>query len=98
MKFITITILLVIAVFVTLSQAKIQTINTLKQVEAKVKQMDPHTKQRVIAMSKSGMPKDAIAKSISYVAGNTGTAHKLIDEIHQQDAKSRKLENARKRK
>jgi hypothetical protein len=96
MKFITIVIFLVIAML-ALTHAKLGKISSVKQVEAKVKQMDPHTKKRVLAMTASGMPKDAIAKSISYVAGNTGTAHKLIDGIHQEDAKSRKLANARKR-
>ena len=49
------------------------------------------TKRRVLAMHAAGMPHEAIAEKISYLAGNNAKqASKLVHGIKIEDQKNRK--------
>lgn len=54
-------------------------------VDEKVNAMDEATKKRILAMQQSGMPKEAIAKKISYVAGGEGLARRMVDRINIEE-------------
>lgn len=59
-----------------------------REVEEKVKNLDQGTKKRILAMSTSGMPDEAIAHSISYVSGgNKQTAHGIINGVKKENTK-----------
>lgn len=58
-----------------------------KELEEKLNKLDDATKQRIYAMKASGMPRDAIAEKISYVAGGKGTARRIVDALHDEPAK-----------
>jgi len=66
-----------------------------RELEEKVKKLDPSTKKRILQMTNIGMPKDSIAKTIKYVAGNNiQTAHRIIEGVqaeHQSAINKAKL-------
>jgi hypothetical protein len=66
------------------SQKQSQRKRRSKEIEDKVNRLDEATKQRVLAMKASGMPRDAIAEKIAYVAGNKNTAGRIVDAIQEQ--------------
>eukprot|EP00981_Chlorochromonas_danica_P001848 scaffold386_cov174-Ochromonas_danica.AAC.22 len=57
-----------------------------KELEEKINKLDPATKQRIYAMKASGMPKEAIAEKITYVAGDKNTAKRIVDALHDDPA------------
>jgi hypothetical protein len=60
-----------------------------KQVEEKVKNMNPNTKQRILAMQAARMPKEAIAQKVSYEMGGVGAAHRVIDGVNAEQARKK---------
>ena len=54
-------------------------------VDEKVSGLDEATRRRILAMQQSGMPKEAIAKKIAYVAGGEGTARRMVDRINLEE-------------
>ena len=60
-----------------------------KQVEEKVKNMSPNTKQRILAMQAARMPKEAIAQKVSYELGGVGAAHRVIDGVNAEQARKK---------
>jgi uncharacterized membrane protein YvbJ len=60
-----------------------------KELEEKINKLDDATKQRIYAMKASGMPRDAIAEKISYVAGGKGTAKRIVDALHDEPPKKK---------
>jgi hypothetical protein len=66
-----------------------------RELEEKVKKLDPSTKKRILQMANIGMPKDSIAKTIKYIAGNNiNTAHRIIEGVqaeHQSAINKAKL-------
>lgn len=57
-----------------------------KELEEKLNKLDTATKSRIHAMKASGMPKDAIADKIAYVAGDKATARRIVDALHDDPA------------
>jgi hypothetical protein len=55
-----------------------------KEIEDKISKLDDATKKRIHAMKASGMPKDAIAEKISYVAGGKNVAKRIVDALHDE--------------
>jgi hypothetical protein len=53
-----------------------------KELEDKLNNLDMATKNRIHAMKASGMPKEAIAEKIVYVAGDKHTARRIVDALH----------------
>ena len=51
-------------------------------IDEKVNTLDEATKRRILAMQNAGMPKEAIAKKLSFVAGGEGTARRMLDRIN----------------
>lgn len=66
-----------------------------RELEDKVKKLDPSTKKRILQMANIGMPKDSIAKTIKYIAGNNiNAAHRIIEGVqaeHQSAINKAKL-------
>lgn len=60
-----------------------------KDLDEKINKLDDSTKQRIYAMKASGMPKEAIADKISYVAGGKGTAQRIVDALHDEKPKAK---------
>jgi hypothetical protein len=58
-----------------------------KELEEKINNLDDGTKQRIYAMKASGMPREAIAEKISYVAGGKQTAKRIVDALHDEPPK-----------
>jgi len=83
-------LLLLFIITIAFSQKKMT-----RELEEKVKRLDPSTKKRILQMSNIGMPKDSIAKTIKYVAGNNiQTAHRIIEGVqaeHQSAINKAKL-------
>lgn len=62
-----------------------------RETEERVKKLDPMTKKRILAMHAAGMPKEAIASSISYeTGGNKGAAHRIIDGVKAESMNSKR--------
>ncbi|KAJ1398261.1 hypothetical protein B484DRAFT_458553 [Ochromonadaceae sp. CCMP2298] len=62
-----------------------------KEIEDKISKLDDATKKRIHAMKASGMPKDAIAEKIAYVAGGKNVAKRIVDALHDEpEGKSKK--------
>ena len=67
-------------------------------IEEKIRKLDHATKQTVLLMQHSNIPKEVIAKKISQaVGGSTATAHRVIDGITRQ-AEADKLEKLARNK
>ena len=83
-------VLLLILLTIVKSQKKMT-----RELEDKIKKLDPSTKKRILQMTNIGMPKDSIAKTIKYVAGNNiNTAHRIIEGVqaeHQSAINKAKL-------
>ena len=60
-----------------------------RRIDEKVAKMDANTRKRVLAMKNAGIPNDAIAKKISYEAGNEGTARRMLEKINKDEDKKR---------
>lgn len=58
-----------------------------REVEEKLGKLDDATKQRIHAMKASGMPNEAIAEKIAYVAGGKGTAKRIVEAINHEPPK-----------
>lgn len=58
-----------------------------KELEEKLNKLDAATKSRIHAMKASGMPKEAIAEKIAYVAGDKNTARRIVDALHEDKVK-----------
>jgi uncharacterized membrane protein len=58
-----------------------------KELEEKINKLDDSTKQRIHAMKASGMPNEAIAEKISYVAGGKSTAKRIVEALHDEPPK-----------
>ena len=68
-----------------------------KEVEEKVKKLDPATKKRILAMDAAGMPRDAIAHSLNYVSGNNKqTAHGIINGVKVEAQKQKQKQDLKK--
>lgn len=65
-----------------------------KELEEKINKLDDATKQRIYAMKASGMPKEAIAEKISYVAGGKSTAKRIVEALHDEPTKKPKAKAA----
>lgn len=62
-----------------------------RDLEEKVKNLDGLTKRRVLAMHAAGVPHDAIAQKIQYVAGNNvKQASRLVSGIKAEAAKAQR--------
>mmetsp|Transcript_7887 Transcript_7887/g.15981 ORF Transcript_7887/g.15981 Transcript_7887/m.15981 type:complete len:128 (-) Transcript_7887:88-471(-) len=55
-----------------------------KEIEDRISKLDEATKKRINAMKASGMPKDAIAEKIAYVAGGKNVAKRIVDALHDE--------------
>jgi hypothetical protein len=60
-----------------------------RRIDEKVANMDVNTRKRVLAMKQAGIPDDAIAKKISYEAGNEGTARRMLEKISVEEDKKK---------
>jgi len=89
-------LLLLATAFVVAQQQKV-TPRQSRLVDEKVKNLDEATKRRVLAMQQAGMPKEAIAKKISYVAGGEGTARRMVDKINTEEKKKTYVHQAKQR-
>ena len=58
-----------------------------KEVDDKINKLDDATKQRIHAMKASGMPDDAIADKISYVAGGKSSAKRIVEAMGTDNKK-----------
>ncbi len=68
-----------------------------KEVEEKVKKLDPATKKRILAMDAAGMPRDAIAHSLNYISGNNKqTAHGIINGVKVEAQKQKQKQELKK--
>jgi hypothetical protein len=68
-----------------------------KEVEDKVKKLDPATKKRILAMDAAGMPRDAIAHSLNYISGNNKqTAHGIINGVKVEAQKQKQKQELKK--
>ncbi len=61
-----------------------------REVEDKLNKLDDATKQRIHAMKASGMPNEAIAEKIAYVAGGKGTAKRIVEALQHEPPKKSK--------
>lgn len=79
---------LIIAVFMLLAlshgQKYSQRKRRSKEIEDRISKLDDATKKRINAMKASGMPKDAIAEKIAYVAGGKNVAKRIVDALHDE--------------
>lgn len=55
-----------------------------KEIEDRISKLDESTKKRISAMKASGMPKEAIAEKIAYVAGGKNVAKRIVDALHDE--------------
>jgi hypothetical protein len=78
--------LLVVILLVALSDAQkySQRKRRSKEIEDRISKLDEATKKRINAMKASGMPKDAIAEKIAYVAGGKNVAKRIVDALHDE--------------
>lgn len=68
-----------------------------KELEEKLNKLDHATKARIHAMKASGMPREAIAEKIAYVAGDKHTARRIVDALHDDpSAKVKPTSNKKK--
>ena len=71
--------------FLALAAAATKQQRDSAHIEEKVRKLDHATKQQVLMMQHSNIPKDVIAKKISQaVGGSTATAHRVIDGINRE--------------
>ena len=71
--------------FLALATAATKQQRESAHIEEKVRKLDHATKQQVLMMQHSNIPKDVIAKKISQaVGGSTATAHRVIDGINRE--------------
>lgn len=79
---------LVLALFVVLAlsngQKYSQRKRRSKEIEDRISKLDEATKKRINAMKASGMPKDAIAEKIAYVAGGKNVAKRIVEALHDE--------------
>jgi hypothetical protein len=93
-------LLITFAVFLLLTLASAQKYSQRKrrskEIEDRISKLDDATKKRINAMKASGMPKDAIAEKISYVAGGKNIAKRIVDALHDEpEAKAAKKSNTK---
>lgn len=60
-----------------------------KHIEDKVTKLDHLTKQQILMMTHTGVPKDVIAKKISHIVGNTATANRVIDGVNAREVRDK---------
>ena len=86
MQFYFATFLLVLLVVSTLAdgQKYSQRKRRSKEIEDRISKLDDATKKSINAMKASGMPKDAIAEKIAYVAGGKNVAKRIVDALHDE--------------
>lgn len=60
-----------------------------KEIEERINNLDEGTKKRIHAMKASGMPKEAIAEKIAYVAGGKNIAKRIVDALHDEPPKTK---------
>ena len=53
-----------------------------QHIEDKVSKLDHLTKQQILMMTHTGVPKEVIAKKILHVVGNSATANRVIDGVN----------------
>lgn len=85
MRFFLSLLLLVVVILVLSSAQKYsQKKRRSKEIEDRISKLDDATKKRINAMKASGMPKDAIAEKIAYVAGGKNVAKRIVDALHDE--------------
>jgi hypothetical protein len=85
MKFLfTIMLIVLFAVALTNGQKYSQRKRRSKEIEDRISKLDEATKKRINAMKASGMPKDAIAEKIAYVAGGKNVAKRIVEALHDE--------------
>ena len=84
MKFYLISILLVLILVSALAvgQKYSQRKRRSKEIEDRISKLDDATMKRINAMKASGMPKEAIAEKIAYVAGGKNVAKRIVEALH----------------
>ncbi len=60
-----------------------------KDFENKLKGLDVNTKRRVMAMHAAGVPHEAIAQKIQYMAGSKTQASRLVQGIKNEASKKK---------
>jgi FtsZ-interacting cell division protein ZipA len=87
-------VLLIVVAVLTNGQKYSQRKRRSKEIEDRISKLDEATKKRIHAMKASGMPKEAIAEKIAYVAGGKNVAKRIVDALHDEpeakDAKRKK--------
>ncbi len=84
-------LVLVVVALLAAAMAQSPKYKQTREMEEKVKNLDPMTKRRVMAMHAAGMPHDAIAEKIQYLAGNNPKqASRLVHGIKLEDAKNKR--------
>lgn len=77
-------VLFLVVVVLTNGQKYSQRKRRSKEIEDRISKLDEATKKRINAMKASGMPKDAIAEKIAYVAGGKNVAKRIVDALHDE--------------
>ena len=97
-------IVILIAVCSILVTSQLNTNKVSKHIEEKINKLDHLTKQQILMMTHTGVPKDVIAKKISHVVGNSATAGRVIDGVNaralkeKQDIRNRQSNAAKNKK
>lgn len=67
-----------------------------RETEEKIKKLDMQTKKKILAMHAAGMPRDAIANSISYqTGGNKDAAHRIVEGVKSEAEFQKKFGNSK---
>ena len=69
-------------------------IRVTRDIEDKVKHLDPMTKRRVLAMHAAGVPNKVIAEKVAYVAGKDSRRAARIVEGIKKEADNSKAKSA----
>ncbi len=81
----------VFLLIIALASALSPRVQASRDLEQKVKGLDENTKRRVLSMAAAGVPHDAIAEKIKYVAGKSNTAaSRLVHGIKAEAARNAK--------
>ena len=86
MLLINFTVIVVLVMILNIAFGENARLKQSRELEQKVKSLDENTKRRVIAMHAAGVPHEAIAQKIAYVAGkSTAAASRLVQGIKNEN-------------
>lgn len=74
--------LLFLALYALNADAQYRYSRDSQHIEDKVSKLDHLTKQQILMMTHTGVPKEVIAKKILHVVGNSATANRVIDGVN----------------